>query len=190
MKSKKTRFTALAIVALSSALFLGACGGQKQATTSSSSSKTSQVTKSSKMTKSSSKVKTEKKTQASSSEEKKAEVSENAGETKQVSPAKVAEENQQEEKQEQPTNTPNSDKTKEETTEPGRGGREVTSGTLDIDKDVPVYTSTDKSTVAYTQPAGTSVDWDDYLVNVNNDYWYSFVKDGVRYYIAYSDIGH
>ncbi|KXT74740.1 hypothetical protein STRDD10_00686 [Streptococcus sp. DD10] len=91
MKSRKTRFTALAVVALASVFFLGVCGGQKQATASSSSSKTSQVTKSSKMTKSSSKVKTEKKTQASSSEEKKAEVSENAGETKQASPAKVAE---------------------------------------------------------------------------------------------------
>lgn len=86
---KSTRYTALALVALTSALLLGACGGNKQAATTSSTAKTSQ---SSKMTKSSTKAKTktENKTKASSSEEMRAEssASQEAQPSKQTQPAK------------------------------------------------------------------------------------------------------
>lgn len=86
---KSTRYTAVALVALTSALLLGACGGNKQATTTSSTAKTSQ---SSKMTKSSTKAKakTEDKTKASSSEEMKAEssASQEAQTSKQIQPSK------------------------------------------------------------------------------------------------------
>lgn len=63
-------------------------------------------------------------------------------------------------------------------------------GTLEISNETPVYSSPNKeSGVAYTQPAG-SVQWDSYIVDENGENWYSFVQDGTRYYIAYSDVGH
>ena len=39
-----------------------------------------------------------------------------------------------------------------------------------------------------TLPAG-DVDWDKYEILPDGN-WYSFVKDGQRYYISYSDVGH
>ncbi|KXT74739.1 hypothetical protein STRDD10_00685 [Streptococcus sp. DD10] len=100
MKSRKTRFTALAVVALASVFFLGACGGQKQATTSSSSSKTSQVTKSTKMTKSSSKAKTEKKAKSEETKPEATQDKTSASAKQETSSAKVVEE----EKSPNPTN--------------------------------------------------------------------------------------
>ena len=37
-------------------------------------------------------------------------------------------------------------------------------------------------------PAG-DVDWDKYEILPDGN-WYSFVKNGQRYYISYSDVGH
>ena len=73
--------------------------------------------------------------------------------------------------------------------EGGRGAWTATSGTLILDEETPVYAAPDKDSGAVsTLPAG-DVDWDKYeiLPDVN---WYSFVKDGQRYYISYSDVGH
>ena len=73
--------------------------------------------------------------------------------------------------------------------EGGRGAWTATSGTLTLDEETPVYAAPDKDSGAVsTLPAG-DVDWDKYeiLPDVN---WYSFVKDGQRYYISYSDVGH
>ena len=75
----------------------------------------------------------------------------------------------------------------------GYGGWEATSGTLELLKDTPVYASPDKSSgVAYVQPQG-DIQWDKYIF-ANGDNWYSFVQKNrdqeVRFYIAYSDVGH
>ncbi len=73
------------------------------------------------------------------------------------------------------------------------GGTQVTSGTLELYQDTPVYASPDKSgEVAYTYPKG-NVDWDQYVFE-NGENWYSFVvsngTESKRYYIAYSDVKH
>ena len=73
------------------------------------------------------------------------------------------------------------------------GGTQVTSGTLELYQDTPVYASPDKSSeVAYTYPKG-NVDWDQYVFE-NGENWYSFVvsngAESKRYYIAYSDVKH
>ena len=73
------------------------------------------------------------------------------------------------------------------------GGTQVTSGTLELYQDTPVYASPDKSSeVAYTYPKG-NVDWDQYVFE-NGENWYSFVvsngTESKRYYIAYSDVKH
>ena len=53
----------------------------------------------------------------------------------------------------------------------------------------PVYAAPDKdSGVVSKMPAG-DVDWDKYEILPDGN-WYSFVKDGQRYYISYSDVGH
>ena len=65
MKKSTKRYTTLTVLALTSAFFLGACGNQKEASTTTSSSKVTQTTKSSA---SSAKAKADKKTQASSTE--------------------------------------------------------------------------------------------------------------------------
>ena len=75
----------------------------------------------------------------------------------------------------------------------GYGGWEATSGTLELLKDTPVYASPDKSSgVAYVQPQ-TNIEWDKYMYE-NGEWWYSFVQKNrdqeVRFYIAYSDVGH
>ena len=50
-------------------------------------------------------------------------------------------------------------------------------------------TAPDKdSGVVSKLPAG-DVDWDKYEILPDGN-WYSFVKDGQRYYISYSDVGH
>ena len=73
------------------------------------------------------------------------------------------------------------------------GGTQVTSGTLELYQDTPVYASPDKSSeVAYTYPK-VNVDWDQYVFE-NGENWYSFVvsngTESKRYYIAYSDVKH
>jgi len=73
--------------------------------------------------------------------------------------------------------------------EGGRGSWTATSGTLTLDEETPVYAAPDKDSGAVsTLPAG-DVDWDKYEILPDGN-WYSFVKDGQRYYISYSDVGH
>ena len=73
--------------------------------------------------------------------------------------------------------------------EGGRGAWTATSGTLILDEETPVYAAPDKDSGAVsTLPAG-DVDWDKYEILPDGN-WYSFVKDGQRYYISYSDVGH
>ena len=73
--------------------------------------------------------------------------------------------------------------------EGGRGAWTATSGTLTLDEETPVYAAPDKdSEVVSKMPAG-DVDWDKYEILPDGN-WYSFVKDGERYYISYSDVGH
>ena len=73
--------------------------------------------------------------------------------------------------------------------EGGRGAWTATSGTLTLDAETPVYAAPDKDSGAVsTLPAG-DVDWDKYDILPDGN-WYSFVKDGQRYYISYSDVGH
>ena len=69
------------------------------------------------------------------------------------------------------------------------GAWTATSGTLTLDEETPVYAAPDKDSGAVsTLPAG-DVDWDKYEILPDGN-WYSFVKDGQRYYISYSDVGH
>lgn len=73
--------------------------------------------------------------------------------------------------------------------EGGRGAWTATSGTLTLDEETPVYAAPDKDSGAVsTLPAG-DVDWDEYEILPDGN-WYSFVKNGQRYYISYSDVGH
>ena len=73
--------------------------------------------------------------------------------------------------------------------EGGRGAWTATSGTLTLDEETPVYAAPDKDSEAVsTLPAG-DVDWDKYEILPDGN-WYSFVKNGQRYYISYSDVGH
>ena len=73
--------------------------------------------------------------------------------------------------------------------EGGRGAWTATSGTLTLDEETPVYAAPDKdSEVVSKIPAG-DVDWDKYEILPDGN-WYSFVKNGQRYYISYSDVGH
>lgn len=73
--------------------------------------------------------------------------------------------------------------------EGGRGAWTATSGTLTLDEETPVYAAPDKDSGAVsTLPAG-DIAWDKYEILPDGN-WYSFVKDGQRYYISYSDVGH
>ena len=73
--------------------------------------------------------------------------------------------------------------------EGGRGAWKATSGTLTLDEETPVYAAPDKdSGVVSKMPAG-DVDWVKYEILPDGN-WYSFVKNGQRYYISYSDVGH
>ena len=65
----------------------------------------------------------------------------------------------------------------------------ATDGGQVVDEETPVYAAPDKDSGAVsTLPAG-DVDWDKYEILPDGN-WYSFVKDGQRYYISYSDVGH
>lgn len=76
----------------------------------------------------------------------------------------------------------------------GYGGWLVTGGSLELYEDTPVYGETSKENGSLFILSKGFVDFDDYLINVNGDHWYSFTltENGVtnRYYIAYSDVGH
>ena len=63
------------------------------------------------------------------------------------------------------------------------------SSAVSLDEETPVYAAPDKDSGAVsTLPAG-DVDWDKYEILPDGN-WYSFVKNGQRYYISYSDVGH
>ena len=49
--------------------------------------------------------------------------------------------------------------------------------------------ATDKDSGAVSKLPAGDVDWDKYEILPDGN-WYSFVKDGQRYYISYSDVGH
>lgn len=75
----------------------------------------------------------------------------------------------------------------------GLGVRENPTGTLDVDKKVPVYAEPNKATdIVYIQDEGY-IEFDGYF-NANGEWWYTFQieEEGqvTRYYLAYSDIGH
>ena len=73
--------------------------------------------------------------------------------------------------------------------EGGRGAWTATSGTLTLDEETPVYAAPDKDSGAVsTLPAG-DVDWDKYEIYLMET-GIDFVKNGQRYYISYSDVGH
>ena len=73
--------------------------------------------------------------------------------------------------------------------EGGRGAWKATSGTLTPDAETPVYAAPDKDSGAVSKLPAGDVDWDKYEILPDGN-WYSFVKDGQRYYISYSDVGH
>ena len=73
--------------------------------------------------------------------------------------------------------------------EGGRGAWTATSGTLTLDEETPVYAAPDKDSEAVSKLPAGDVDWDKYEILPDGN-WYSFVKDGQRYYISYSDVGH
>ena len=73
--------------------------------------------------------------------------------------------------------------------EGGRGAWTATSGTLTLDAETPVYAAPDKDSGAVSKLPAGDVDWDKYEILPDGN-WYSFVKDGQRYYISYSDVGH
>ncbi|HEL2383717.1 TPA: hypothetical protein TZS71_001493 [Streptococcus suis] len=75
----------------------------------------------------------------------------------------------------------------------GLGVCENPTGTLDVDKKVPVYAEPNKATdIVYIQDGGY-IEFDGYF-NANGEWWYTFQieEEGqvTRYYLAYSDIGH
>ena len=73
--------------------------------------------------------------------------------------------------------------------EGGRGAWTATSGTLTLDAETPVYAAPDIDSGAVSKLPAGDVDWDKYEILPDGN-WYSFVKDGQRYYISYSDVGH
>ena len=73
--------------------------------------------------------------------------------------------------------------------EGGQGAWTATSGTLTLDAETPVYAAPDKDSGAVSKLPAGDVDWDKYEILPDGN-WYSFVKDGQRYYISYSDVGH
>ena len=73
--------------------------------------------------------------------------------------------------------------------EGGRGAWTATSGTLTLDEETPIYAAPDKDSGAVSKLPAGDVDWDKYEILADGN-WYSFVKDGQRYYISYSDVGH
>ena len=73
--------------------------------------------------------------------------------------------------------------------EGGRGAWTATSGTLTLDEETPIYAAPDKDSGAVSKLPAGDVDWDKYEILPDGN-WYSFVKDGQRYYISYSDVGH
>lgn len=156
----------------------------KTSKTSSSSSKSSTKSSSKKSSSTSSSTQVDSSTEAASSE---ASVASSATPT---APTQA-----QAQTPAQPTPSQESNDSQGNSTTPSNqgGGWEATSGTLTLAQDTPVYTEPNKdSGVAYVQPQG-DVQWDKYI-SANGDYWYSFVQKNrdqeVRFYIAYSDVGH
>ena len=83
-----------------------------------------------------------------------------------------------------------------EETQTGKGGWNASNqtGVLDFYQDTPVHVAPDKnSAVAFTQPADTSLEWDNYTINPDENWYTVVVKNGdttEHYYVAYSDVGH
>ena len=196
MKTTTYRFTALASIALASALLLGACGNQKASTvqTSSSSSKTVQSS-------SSSSKKAVKKTKASSSSSN-AQDNSVASSSSETSPASSASapaassQTAQTTTPQQGQATASNQAGQEKETQTGKGSWNASNqtGVLDFSQDTPVHVAPDKnSAIAFTQPADTSLEWDDYTINSDENWYTVVVKKGdttEHYYVAYSDVGH
>ena len=196
MKTTTYRFTALASIALASALLLGACGNQKASTvqTSSSSSKTVQSS-------SSSSKKAVKKTKASSSSSNAQDnsVASSSSETSPASSASAPADSSQTAQTPTPQQgqaTASNQAGQEKETQTGKGSWNASNqtGVLDFSQDTPVHVAPDKnSAIAFTQPADTSLEWDDYTINSDENWYTVVVKKGdttEHYYVAYSDVGH
>lgn len=160
----------------------------KTSKTSSSSSKSSTKSSSKKSSSSSSSAQADSSTEATSSE---ASVASSATTTA------PTQEQAQTPAQPTPSQSNNTSQagttTSESAPQTGYGYAVVNSGTLELWKDTPVYASPDKSSgVAYVQPQA-NIEWDKYMYE-NGEWWYSFVQKNrdqeVRFYIAYSDVGH
>ena len=196
MKTTTYRFTALASIALASALLLGVCGNQKASTvqTSFSSSKTVQSS-------SSSSKKAVKKTKASSSSSN-AQDNSVASSSSETSPASstsapaASSQTAQTTTPKQGQATASNQAGQEKETQTGKGGWNASNqtGVLDFSQDTPVHVAPDKnSAIAFTQPADTSLEWDDYTINSDKNWYTVVVKKGdttEHYYVAYSDVGH
>ena len=177
------KWTSLALLVLASASLLVACGSKKEESKSSAKEAQTTVKSSQKKAKASSGKKETKTAEASA-----------ASSTTTTAPTQA-----QAQTPSQPVpsqgNSANQAGTTTSESDPktGYGGWEATSGTLELLKDTPVYASPDKSSgVAYVQPQA-NIEWDNYMYE-NGEWWYSFVQKNrdqeVRYYIAYSDVGH
>ena len=177
------KWTSLALLGLASASLLVACGSKKEESKSSAKEAQTTVKSSQKKAKASSGKKETKTAEASAAS----------------SATTTAPKQAQAQTPSQPVpsqgNSANQAGTTTSESDPktGYGGWEATSGTLTLTQDTPVYTEPNKDGgVAYVQPQG-DIQWDKYIF-ANGDNWYSFVQKNrdqeVRFYIAYSDVGH
>lgn len=75
----------------------------------------------------------------------------------------------------------------------GFGGWEATSGTLELDKDTPVYAEPNKESGVVYMHSKSAIEWRRYF-NENGEWWYMFLEKGgdeaTQFYIAYSDVNH
>ena len=175
------KWTSLALLGLASASLLVACGSKKEESKSSAKEAQTTVKSSQKKAKASSGKKETKTAEASA-----------ASSTTTTAPTQAQAQTPTQPSQGNSANQAGTT-TSESDPKTGYGGWEATSGTLTLTQDTPVYTEPNKDGgVAYVQPQG-DIQWDKYIF-ANGDNWYSFVQKNrdqeVRFYIAYSDVGH
>ena len=175
------KWTSLALLGLASASLLVACGSKKEESKSSAKEAQTTVKSSQKKAKASSGKKETKTAEASA-----------ASSATTTAPTQAQAQTPTQPSQGNSANQAGTT-TSESDPKTGYGGWEATSGTLTLTQDTPVYTEPNKDGgVAYVQPQG-DIQWDKYIF-ANGDNWYSFVQKNrdqeVRFYIAYSDVGH